>query len=360
MAVLFGHLQGTQGTPSQLPTEHELPENQRLRLELARLQVLLNNLGPASPAAATTIATFTVPTTTAKWIERSSGRPSTDTEIAKAEKDLRAALLAFNTELLVDLAKASREFELAYELGRSLRVTVNPPVNADNQENALTAQLDRGRVAKLQEWLLMLAPNLPGISSTVVSTSLGRWSDFSTTVFDDKSPGSLRGGETPQSVADNMLKALLPQGDVWLDLLSGATTTDGLLTPEAYVAAGEAALGRTARIVKRIALHYWYALSAVGAAVGGAMWLATAYLGGAGKVWTQIAAIAAGLGVSGKGIVSAVVRLSRAAEQPIFALEERDAMAWMITTLPRVNLDNQGVRALRRSGIARSSPLGRA
>jgi cell wall assembly regulator SMI1 len=83
-------------------------------------------------------------------------------------------------------------------------------------------------------------------------------------------------------------------------------------------------------------------------------------LSGAGKVWTQIAAVASALGVTARGIGTTMAKLSKEAEKPIFGLEKIDAMAWAVTSIPvELKLNNQGVRALRRSGILPSAPLGR-
>ena len=180
-------------------------------------------------------------------------------------------------------------------------------------------------------------------------------------LLDKGHPGSLRllaRNNKKADVVPGLKDALLNQGDVWLNLLTGAEATAGLLTPEACVAAGEAALSRTVRIIRRVVLHYWVAFLLLAAALGVIIWLAADNLSGAAKVWTQIAAIAGALGVSTKGVANGVVRMSGSAEKPIYQAEKLDAMAWAITTLPRVKLDNRGVRALRRSGIQRSSPLG--
>jgi hypothetical protein len=106
-------------------------------------------------------------------------------------------------------------------------------------------------------------------------------------------------------------------------------------------------------------LHYWVALLVLAIALAAILFISAKYLGGAAKVWTQIAAIATSLGVTARGIGSGVARLSTSAERPIYQAEKLDAMAWSVTTLPRVDLNRQGVRTLRRAGILQSSSLGR-
>jgi hypothetical protein len=157
-----------------------------------------------------------------------------------------------------------------------------------------------------------------------------------------------------------MVRYLLRQGDVWLMLLMGELETRGLLTPEGYVAAGEAALRRTGAIVRGILRHYWLGLLAIAAALGGALFLAARYLEGAGKVWTSIAAIIGGLGISAQTIASTSSRLAAEAEKPVFAVAEEDVMAWAITTMPPLHhLSHRGVRYLRRANVAPTASLGR-
>jgi hypothetical protein len=191
--------------------------------------------------------------------------------------------------------------------------------------------------------------------------SIGRWADLTNTIFDTNSPSRLSRGQSQLEVAGELTRSLLPQGDAWINLLVGAESSEGLLTPEAFVAAGEAALDRTARIVRKIATRYWYALLILAIAVTAALYFAARDVGGAAKVWTQIATVAAALGITAKGIGTAMARLSAGAEKPIYGLEKVDAMAWSVTTIPDdLKLTIRGVSALRQSGITPPSPMGRS
>jgi hypothetical protein len=340
---------------------------------------------------------------------------------SSAEEADRKTLNDANLEILVWLACAGREYSTAYQLGRSLRDTAAPPPreydakrNAGKQEidtrasqlqassewtaiqakkilppeewpqaaeeraqrefearDALLKQLSRARVSKIQEWLSTLGPYLPTDSAAIVSASIGRWSDLITTIFVHGPkgkpwvmgpPGKLRAfsGQSELQVAGELTQSLLPQGDAWINMLVGAESSQGLLTPEGLVAAGEAALGRTARIVKRIAVHYWFVLLILAVALAAALYFASRDLSGAGKIWTQIAAVAGALGITARGISNTMTRLSEDAEKPIFGAEKIDAMAWAVTTIPdQLKLSMRGVRALRRSGIPPSGPMGR-
>ncbi len=290
-------------------------------------------------------------------------------------KQVQAQLRGVHIRFLECLGCAGLPLLLAYQTGRSLRDTVTGParVRADERKNAtpgtavqmahttqaLMGALGRTRIGILQEWFATLAAHFPENTAAVVKASLGRWSDWMSTAFDETTPGKLKANQNKDKLADETAQTLLRQGDVWLNLLVGAKTLDDMLTPESSVAAGEEALSRSARIIRRIALHYWAALLIVILAGAGLTAVAATYLGGAGRVWTQIVTIAGTLGITAKGISSRVSRLADAGEKPIYRAAAVDALAWSVTALPDVKLDTRGVRRLRRSGIQKSAPLGR-
>jgi hypothetical protein len=380
MAVLFGQLRpGSVG--DRLPTEHELRPDQRAKLEVERVNSLLVRLGALLPAGPPSPASLAGPAA-APAVPQLKLPPGGDggdgaataggfAATGRPDDSVRETLANTNLDILTWLARAGREFGLAYQLGRSLRDTANPPLrgrtdtaaaHAEAARAALTKQLSRSRVSTLQEWLSTLAPRLPADSAAIVSASIGRWCDVAMTIFDPETPGRLRGSQSQPDVAVELVGSLLPQGDAWVNLLVGAESSEGLLTPEGFVAAAEAALGRSARIIRRIAVHYWFVLLILAIAVAAALYFADRDIGGAGKVWTQIAAVSGGLGITVKGMGSAMTRFSEDAEKPIFGLEKIDAMAWAVTTIPgsvQKKLDGQGVRVLRRSGIPAPGPLGR-
>jgi len=338
----------------QLPTEHELDEDSRRDVELRRLTCLIADLVQAGVGTLGDASTAAANARNA-WLGTT---PTDDATATRRRAALRTALVALNEQILQDLACASDEVELAYEVGRSLRDTASlPPLDTgatrtdDELRQALVHVLGQGRIATIQQWLETLSPHLQPNTARVVSASLGRWSEFVGASIDNSRPGSLKG--SPIGYFCRTLRSyLLRQGDVWLELLTGTQTTQGLLDPEGYVAAGELSIRRTTKIVLGIVRHYWAALVVLIAALGGVFYLSAAYLGGAGKVWTNIAALGASLGITARGIGSAMARMAKAAERPIFGLEEEDVMAWSVTALPPVRLNGAGIRAIRRAGIA--------
>jgi len=219
---------------------------------------------------------------------------------------------------------------------------------------------NRDRVATIQEWLATLAPHFPDNNAArVVSSSVGRWADFSGVILEDDIPGTPKPSNSRASIATAMMSRLFRQGDSWRGLLVGESTTTGLLSPEGFVAAGDAALRRTARIIGKVVWRYKWVLLILAAVLAAVLTLSAVYLGGASKVWTSIAAIAASLGVSWKGISAAIPKLAEDAERPIFGLEEVEVMAWSVTTLPpNTDVTAAGVSYLRRAGAAPPAPLG--
>src|SRR5215469_4670433 len=340
MAVLYGRIQAPAADDiTELPTRHELQPDQRRVLELKRLSHLLQQLA-IRPGI------------------EGSGLPAEVPACDADETALRGTLPALNLTILEALAVGPPEVELAYELGRSLRDTANPPPEREAPHApALARQLGRGRIAKLQEWLATLSAQFPQHTAAIVAASLGRWSEFAAVTVQTTKPRVKKG--QPGNVAKTMRDYLLPQGDLWLMLLTGARSTSGLLSPEGYVAAGELALHRSAAIVRQVIRRYAVELLVVAAALGGVIYLAVNNLGGAARVWTTIAAVGGSLGISGGTITSAASRLTAEAERPVFTMAEEDAMAWAITTLPVVGLTSLATQRLRQRGIRPQESLGR-
>lgn len=345
--------------PAELPTVRELPELARRTVELARLNRLLDCLSTqpgsiALPRSSALSGSFSLP--------GSSALTATATGMDATAADFPTRVRDLHVQVLGVLAAAGLELEIAYELGRSLRNTVHPHADPKQKETSLAPAvadlLDRGRIAKLQEGLATLAAEFPPQVAAIVSASMGRWSDFADVTV-GKSAAKNQKIANKDRIAGQMRDSLARQGDVWLMLLVGVQSTAGLLTPEGYVTAGEAALKRSARIVRRVLAHYWAAALCLAAALGGVLYLAVAELAGAGQVWTSIAAIGSAMGISTQSIRSVISRLSTEAERPVLTAAEEDAKAWAITTLPQADLTLWTARKVRKAGIAKPVGLGR-
>jgi hypothetical protein len=341
MAVLYGTIPVPPANrPPQLPTVNELVPEERRKLELARLRHLLTGLLPDFADSAS-IAEV----------------PRGDDD--QQQRIRRLKLESLNLAILTALTASRPELQLAYELGRSLRDTANPP----GGDADLGTQLDRQRITKLQDWLVTLSPEFPPLTAAVVAGSIGRWSDLASVTVEmsqtTQAASRLPSRRAQPPDAETMYPYLLQQGDVWLMVLIGELQTSGLLTPEGYVSAGEAALRRSGAIVRGILRHYWFGLLCVAVALGGTLFLAARYLEGAGKVWTSIACIAGALGVSAQTVAATSARLAAEAERPVFGIAEEDAMAWAITAMPPLTLPARSIRRLRRAGVAPMASLGR-
>jgi hypothetical protein len=344
MAVLYGSIPLAPNRPAELPTVNELAPPDRRKLELTRLRHLLTSLLPDFASAA-----------------RISDIPHGDDD--HQQQTRKSRLESLNLDILTALTGTQSDLQLAYELGRSLRDTAHPP--GDDAAD-LGAQLERGRIAELQDWLLTLSPEFPPLTASVVAGSIGKWSDLAAEAADKNRAARAsswldrllrlaeRRAEWPG--ADAMRTYLLRQGDVWLMLLTGELATSGLLTPAGYVSAGEAALHRSGAIVRGIVRHYWFGLLCIGVALVATLFLAGRYLEGAGKVWTSIFCIVGAVGASVQTIASTAARLAAEAERPVFTVAEEDAMTWAVTTLPP--LTRRNVRRLRRAGVAPTTGLG--
>jgi hypothetical protein len=353
MSLLFGPFDRTQPVTDRLPTERELEKPERVAVELSRLDALVGQLNGLLPPG----AVIAIPGT--------AGLAKSDEDALADDGTRQSALQRYNQTILESLARAAKQLGLAYQLGRSLRRTVLPlpPTTAPGSLLLRTIRnaLRRERVVRIQGWLSTLDASLSTNAATVVAKSLGRWSDWAETVIDADGSLALSVPDEHGEYVRAIGRLLLQQGDVWLNFLVGAQSTEGLLTPESMVAAGEDALARTGRIVRRVIAHNWIALVVVAVVLGLILWAVFANLAGAAKVWTGIASIAGALGVTVNGIRNSVVRLSTAAERPIYLAAEVDAMAWAVTTLPREDkLDGRVREQLRRDGIQTRSPLGRA
>lgn len=347
ISVLHGDIRdSTANEPGPLPTLHELSADERRQLELGRLAHLLTFLK--------------------NFPECASANLSDDISLLKGVNDIsdfKSTLKRFNLQILKSLALTSPGIELAYELGRSIRDTVNPPSAEDVLADELAKRLARERVAKIQDWLAALSVRFPAHAASIVSTSLGTWSDLSELTIAESASSlrRVRGGmaAAKNAYAKTMREPLLEQGDLWLTLLAGALPTTGLLSPEGYLAAGEEALRHSVQILRTAIWKYRIAVAIVVILTAGILYLAYNNLVGAAKVWTSIATIAGFLGLSAKSASSWLGNASARAGVPLFNLAQEDAMARAITTIPEPPLKLLATRQLQRSGVAPRAAISR-
>ena len=324
VAQLHGPMQTAplSGTAA-LPTARELCRADRVRLALDELDTLLG--GPLADVVAGDIA-ITTP----------SDRGGSDDTFVKH-------LEALHIELLIRLTVAGHRLGDAYSLGRSLSDTCWLPCSKDDFRREFT----RTRLGRLQGWLTDLSGDLPPCAAAVVAQSLDHWADWVAVHADLDDREWLR----------RVAPAAKAQGDHWRSLLVGDKDPAALLTPEAYVQAGEQALQRATKIVWSVIRHLRGVLVVVAVAMAAAMAVALRYAGGTAKVWGSLVPLAAGFGVTGAKIRSTALSLGKDVGTPLLNLAEVDAMGWTVTWLPAVADDARHRKQLRARGVAAPRPL---
>ena len=108
----------------RLPTEHELPADDRVNLESKRLNALLTRLKTLLKASSGPELEL-LPEL--KVITDPPGKSEQEDSLMLISRPSRTA----NFRILKSLACAGREYGVAYQLGRSLRDTANPPPRPD-------------------------------------------------------------------------------------------------------------------------------------------------------------------------------------------------------------------------------------
>jgi hypothetical protein len=316
-----------------LPTVRELARADRVALTFDQLDALL--AGPLGSPLAPQHGQPVVTTETLRGAWNADKPDSLD--------DLQTAVRKLHAALLERLTVADSAVGSAYSLGRSLSDSCWLPHTRDDFEH----EFNKYRLANLQSWLADLAPRLPRLAAAAVSAGLDHWAAWL----------SVHGNLDWNSDGPAVQNAARAQGERWRSLLAGDKEPASLLSPEGYVEAGEAALRRAGTIIRRAVVAFWIPLAVVGLATALALFLSIRYSSGTAKVWTSIVSLAAGLGVTGKGLQSATKRLAADASKPLLELADGDAIAWAATCLPAITTSRGQQRRLRQQGVAPSSGL---
>jgi hypothetical protein len=240
--------------------------------------------------------------------------------------------------LLTHLTVADGRYGAAYSLGLSLADTTAPA--ADLAE--LQARFTKNKVSQLQAWLGELDACLPAANTKAVAAGLDHWSAW--LQVQEAASWAQSGGEIGRALAN--------QGAHWHTLLTSDADPARLLSPEAYVEAGEQALHRAGHIALRVVSHFWWLLLVVAAAVAAVIAVAFAYTEGADRIWSTAASLLAGVGVSGASIRSTARNLATGEGHSLLEMEQNDAIGWATTWLPAVPTRRGKRRALRKAGVA--------
>jgi len=311
-----------------LPTVNELGRADHIELALQQLDALL--LQPLGAAVAPHGSDRPVSTTTLH-------------NLGKAHPFDPAAFCAaveqIHTDLLIRLTVADRRLGSAYILGRSLFDTCwLARTRADFVE-----KFNKYRLSNLQSWLGDLAGGLQPLSAAAVSQSLGHWAAWVEEVNDQA---------TWDRYGPSVQRAARAQGEHWRALLAGDTSPKSLLTPEAFVEAGEAALRRAVTILRGIVVHFWAPLLIITLLTAVSVAIVLADAAGTARVWGSLVTLAAGFGVTAKSAQSTAKSLASEASAPLLQATQADAIGWAVTWLPDVPLTSQQAAALRKRGVA--------
>src|SRR6202012_895028 len=134
----------------------------------------------------------------------------------------------------------------------------------------------------------------------------------------------------PAAADPSIESALQAQGVHWYSLLTGAKDPTSLLTPDACVEAGEAALHRAGHIALRVIVHFWWLLLILALAAAGIIFVAFRYTGATGQLWSPAGSLLAAVGISGASIRAPAKNLATKEGRTLFELEEVDAIGWAI------------------------------
>jgi hypothetical protein len=337
MAQLYGPLQRPRGTETtHLPTVAELDTDERMALAFVELKYLLR---PYSTLSITDVQ---------------------DAWEAAGHHGFAASVMTLHLDLLAQLIDDPGQLS-AYQLGRALSDTCWLPDEAAGPDFFLR-EFSHYRLATLQTWLGQASGTLPDEASAIVGRSMQNWQDWA-----EVNARTIR-ARWP-AVHRTVIAALRTQAGAWRAVLAGVPDAVGATSPDAWTQAGESILRTTRTLTLAILRRFWPVVVVLVAATGGLLYLALANTSGTAKVWTSIATVAAGLGVSGASLRATAKKAASGVEKDIWRAASLDAQAWNATWLPTVRQNRIKKTRLARRGVAapqatnsleRSAPAGAA
>lgn len=334
VATLHGTLLSEDlGPADALPAIQELGRNERVSFGLDQLDVLLTTLRPLlHPRAGG------VPATTDA--ARHAWDPATPAPFRTCLEDLHLVLVE-------GLTLGRSHLGSSYVLGRWLADLSGKPTTKEG----FAAQYSKARLSALQGVLKDLDGVFAPHAAAAVSGGLAHWAAW----LSVSSDGDWK--DTNGRATTTVATAAVAQGEHWRALLSGEKDPTSLLTPEAYVQAGEAALRRAGTIAWRVLANFWLPIVIAVAVIVGAVFVALFYAKGTAKVWTSVVAAAGGLGITAQGIKTAARQAATKAGGSLLEGAESDAIGWAATWLPPTAAQGAVAgrshsRKLRRMGVA--------
>ncbi len=243
--------------------------------------------------------------------------------LQKGDPPIAAAVDTVHHALLRTLIAADFRFGKAYGLGRALADTCREPTDG----TSLKRELNTHRVANLRGWLDDLSSALPPHAAHSVSTSLQSWVTAAGTTQDAQAT----------AVA---LAALRRQGELWRALLSGEKKGTEMLEIDNYLDAARS-LAKQMHVMLRGAIRR-FPIVVYGAAALLLLGVALLVIGGSGGTVAGAGSILAALGLTWKGLGSALGQLAGKLEQPLWGAVLDNAIAEAITLKPGNTADKHG------------------
>jgi hypothetical protein len=237
--------------------------------------------------------------------------------------DVRTQVHVLHRRLLLTFTAADFRIGKAYGLGRTLADTCHSPRDLASLQH----ELQPYRLLNLQEWLADLHSAFPAHAARAVSLSLDQWRRWAEQPVFGRDP--LDWSEHHEAVR----RTLARQGHLWRALLSGEKAATDMLSPDDYLTAADGLLERTRVLVRSVLTRHPEITYGALFFVLLALFLLL-FFDGTGKILAGLAAAAAALGITWKGVGGALASVGAKLEQPLWGAELDYATAAAITRLP--------------------------
>jgi hypothetical protein len=291
----------TKAFADDLPGLGTLEAGERLEVTLKQVQAGLAKLGDPIKQAG-----LTVPDTSE--VEGHLGDTS----------QFAASLRSLHVETLAVLTATDFRLGKSYGLGRALADTCRTPSN----RKEVVRELNPYRVATLEGWIDDLSSALPPHAGHSVGSSIRSWAACVKEWEDGRS-----------DLPEHTLPLLRRQGELWRALLSGEKLGQDMLEIGNYLDAASALARRMHMVLWQALKRFWYlAVLALVLFAGGIALAVVANT--SATIAAGLAGILTSLGLTWKGIGSALGGLAGKLERPLWGAELDRAITSAITLLP--------------------------
>ncbi len=257
--------------------------------------------------------------------------------------ELKGRVSQLHLELLQGLNAGDFRLGKAYSLGRALADTCRAPSSLRELQTAF----EYHRIGGLQEFLVDLDSLFPRHAGRAVSLSLDDWRRWAATPYYGEDP--LRWNTHGEAVRQSLAR----QAPLWRGLLAGEKDPTDTLAVDDYIEAADRMSKEGGKVVRKLASRYQRPLLIVVVIFLVAVVMVAESNGDAAQVVAAIGAGAAALGVSWKGVGSALATVGEHLREPLWGVELDRAIAVAITRLPAPPVPDED----REIEVAPSGPL---